>query len=184
MLDSPVNVTSHSQEDIVEYVEELKENSKRIHDKINENLSKAHNVQKKYYDQAIRDTRKYQIGDLVSVVNERSIVGQSHAFKDRVIGPYKIIKKFNGDLNYQIVGLNNKKINSIHYNRLLPYRARNDKEFNFDQVVNQSPSRAELVELHPNQNYFNFEVDDDLIMSLNVIPVVATRAPVVFSCDL
>ncbi len=126
MLDSPVNMTSHSQEDIVEYVEELKENSKRIHDKLNENLSKAHNVQKKYYDQAIRDTRKYQIGDLVSVVNERSIVGQSHAFKDRVIGPYKIIKKFNGDLNYQIVGLNNKKINSIHYNRLLPYRARND----------------------------------------------------------
>ena len=92
MLDSPVNVTSHSQEDIVEYVEELKENSKRIYDKLNENLSKAHNVQKKYYDQAIRDTRKYQIGHLVSVVDERSIVGQSHAFKDRVIGPYKIIK--------------------------------------------------------------------------------------------
>jgi hypothetical protein len=122
MLDSPVNVTLHSQEDIVEYVEELKENSKRIHDKLNENLSKAHNVQKKNYDQAIRDTRKYQIGHLVSVVDERSIVGQSHAF----VGPYKIIKKFNGDLNYQIVGLNNKKINSIHYNRVLPYRARND----------------------------------------------------------
>ena len=71
-------------------------------------------------------------------------MGQSHAFKDRVLGPYKIIKIFNGELNYQIVGLNNKKIHSIHYNRLLPYRARSKNEFKFDQIMNEPHNIEEI----------------------------------------
>ncbi len=92
--------------------------------KINENLTKAHEVQKKHYDQLVRISRKYHKEYLVSVVNARPIVGQSHAFKDQSIGPFKIVGKFKEDLNYQIIGLDDNKINNIHLNSLLSYRAR------------------------------------------------------------
>ena len=87
----------------------------------------------------------------------RSNVGQSNTFKDRVLGPYKIIKIFNEELNYLIVGLNNKKIHSIHYNSLLPYIACNENEFKFDQIMNEPHN---IEEINRSENYFNFEVDD------------------------
>jgi hypothetical protein len=114
-----------------EYVDELKQNALKINNRINENLKRAQEIQKKYYDKTIKNSRKFEIGDLVLVVNERSILGESSAFKNRAIGPYKIVGKFNDDLNYKIMALNNDRVQTIHYNRLLYYKARNPDELSF-----------------------------------------------------
>ena len=113
-LSTPVIVQD---EDVNDYVKTLKSSAANIHAKVNVQLEKARNVQKFHYDQAVRNSRKYKIGDLVRVVNERSIVGQSHAFKDRAIGPFKVVGVFNDELNYKILSSDN-KINKIHYNRI------------------------------------------------------------------
>jgi hypothetical protein len=113
---------------------------------------------------------------LVSVVNEKSVVGQSHAFKVRANGPFKIVGMFSDDLNYLIVGLNSKKVDKIHYNRILPYRARDDSNFVFGMV---NPV-VEFVEFEQTVDEFshanNFDIDVAFIMSVEynqpvVVPV-------------
>ena len=163
MLNSPVVLEESCNVD--EYVKNLKSNASKIHNKIKENLSIAHSVQKRYYDQAVQNSRKYKIGDLVSVVNERSIVGQSKAFKDRLLGPFRIVGKFNGELNYKILNLMDNKSNTIHYNRLIPYKQRDPGEFmihrsfNSTRKVNSDDSREMCV-----QNAFDFDIDFNLAM--------------------
>ena len=143
-------------------------------------MTKAHDVQKKQYDQFVRNSRQYELGDLVSVINERSIVGQSHAFKDRAIGPFKIVGKFNDGLNYQIIGVNDNKVNKIHYNRLLPYRTRDGVQFEFNAASKKSFEVVEDTQVIASSNSFDFVVDEDLIMALEyTTPVVTTE----FICE-
>jgi hypothetical protein len=98
MLSTPVVVQKET-EDVNEYVQKLKSSAADIHARVNEKLEKARNVQKHHYDQAVKNSRKYIIGDLVRVVNERSVFGQSEAFKDRAIGPFKVVGVINDELN-------------------------------------------------------------------------------------
>ena len=163
LLDSPVNFEENQNLD--QYVTGLKQKASVIHKRINENLLKAHDVQKKYYDRQMKNTRVYAVGDLVSVVNERSIVGQSHAFKDRALGPYKILSIFNDKLNYQIVNLQDNKVNKIHYNRLLPYRSRDGTGFSSSKQSVIPSSVSVEKEIQEYANVFDFEVDVDFIMA-------------------
>ena len=136
ILSTPVII--NTEENVDKYVEDMKTSAAYIHAKVNVQLEKARKVQKHYYDQAVKRSRKYKLGDLVSVVNGRSIMGQSEAFKDRALGPFKIVGVFNHELNYLILGLNKDKINKIHYNRLLPYKARENTEFVFGKNATAS----------------------------------------------
>ncbi len=169
MLSTPVVL--NTEENVDKYTENLRNSAAVIHAKVNVQLEKARQVQKHYYDRAVKNSRKYEIGDLVSVVNERSISGQSHAFKDRAIGPFKIVGVFNDKLNYQILGLNDNKINKIHYNRLLPYKARENNSFVFGKnkttvsEVSKTPSSRVNVELARSTNSNEFDVDVDFIIS-------------------
>jgi hypothetical protein len=43
----------------------------------------------------------------------------------------KIVGKLNDDLNQKIMALNNDRVQTIHYNRLLYYKARNPGELSF-----------------------------------------------------
>jgi len=57
---------------------------------------------------------------MVLLINERTISGESKSFRERAIGPYKIIGKFN-DVNFKIIDLNNQRQQVVHYNRLRRY---------------------------------------------------------------
>jgi hypothetical protein len=187
MLSTPVVVQTET-EDVNEYVQTLKSSAADIHARVNKQLEKARNVQKHHYDQAVKNSRKYRIGDLVRVVNERSVVGQSEAFKDRAIGPFKVVGVFNDELNYQILSLRDNKINKIHYNRLLPYKSRDqncfdlqgNNLFNYNGVLGASELSSVLVE-----NSNEFDVDVDFIMSLQkTTPVVRAFGHFCEYCEL
>lgn len=45
---------------------------------------------------------KFEVGDLVFLVSNRAILGQSKAFRDRAIGPFRVLGLFNDDLNYTL----------------------------------------------------------------------------------
>ncbi len=166
MLSTPVVVQKET-EDVNEYVQTLKSSAADI--RVNLQQEKARNVQKHPYDQAVKNSRKYRIEDLIRVVNERSVCGQSEAFKDRAIGPFKAVGVLNDELNYQILSLRDNEINKIHYNRILPYKARIENSFdfhennlfNYNRVLGASELSSVVVE---NSNEF----DVDFIMSLQV----------------
>ena len=99
------------------------------------------------------------------VVNERSILGESSAFKNRAIGPFKIVGKFNDDLNYKIMALNNDRVQTIHYNRLLYYKARNPDELSFGVNKPSMKHRTKIqiqdkekIQLDSNSNVFDVDV--------------------------
>ena len=119
LLSTPV---AEATRNVSEYVRDLKQSAAQIHAKLNEHLDSARLKQKHYYDREVKNFREYRVGDLVDVVNERSIVRQSNAFNDRVLGPFKVVRTMNEGLNFEIVDQQG-KTNKIHYNRLLPYKA-------------------------------------------------------------
>ena len=170
-----------STKNVNEYVDNLKHAAVQLHASVNEHLEKARERQKLYYDREVRNSRKYKIGDLVSVINQRSIVGQSHAFKDRAIGPFKILSSMNDGLNFEILDQKG-KVNKIHYNRLLPYRVRSAKDF----VFKLNNSVSDKVSVPPaatvtSSNSIDFEVDFDFLTSLCQEPVILSSGR--HSCD-
>ena len=120
ILSNRVNVDSKR---LAEYLRNLQDSSTQIQTKVRSQMNKAQAHQKAYYDRFIRNSAQFNLGDLVLLVNKRSIEGQSKSFRNRLIGPFKIIDKYN-DVNYRIVCIENNKVQDVHYNRLNPYRSR------------------------------------------------------------
>ena len=107
------------------YVRDLKSNIKRIHDAVNVNLDKARARQKIQHDKFVNNANKYKVGDKVLVQNERKLIGESKSFRPKASGPYEIIKIFN-DVDFRLRGADG-KVQVAHYNRVLPYLARDDR---------------------------------------------------------
>ena len=121
MLAVPVDT---NQNEITQYVKDLKRNASEINRKVNNNLDLAREKQKKYYDQSVKANRNFTIGDNVLLINERDKTGESKAFKERALGPFKVLNTFNNDLDYTVQNVKDKKVQTAHYNRLIPYRLR------------------------------------------------------------
>ena len=98
MLSTPVNLT---EKPIDKYIAELKENATDIYSRVNERLNKARERQKKHYDKFVQCSTKYKVNDLVLLLNEKSVAGESKSFRHRASGPHKILEMFN-DVNYKI----------------------------------------------------------------------------------
>ena len=79
------------QETPVEYVKKLEEWLKHVHKQARDTLLSAQRRQKKDYDLKVLE-RKYNIGDLVYLINSSSKVGQSNKLKPIWNGPYLVIK--------------------------------------------------------------------------------------------
>ena len=79
------------QETPVEYVKKLEERLKRVHKQARDTLLSAQRRQKKDYDLKVLE-RKYNVGDLVYLINSSSKVGQSNKLKPIWNGPYLVIK--------------------------------------------------------------------------------------------
>jgi hypothetical protein len=120
ILSNPVTVDPKP---LAQYLSDLKQNVQKIHQRVENKLSLSRDRQNQYYDRFMNSSKSFEIEDLVCLVNERSMVGQSKSFRQRLLGPFKIIKKFN-DMNYTIISLETKKSQDVHFNRLRPYRDR------------------------------------------------------------
>jgi hypothetical protein len=166
LLATPIGEATRN---VSEYVDNLKRSAAQIHAKMNEHLDSARAKQKQYYDREVKNLRQYRVGDLVGVVNERSLVGQSNAFKDRVLGPFKIIKTMNEGLNFEIVNQQG-KTNKIHYNRLLPYKARSAEKFTFTKQVVKKPNGKVASANMDLRNSNEFDINIDLIMEVREKP--------------
>ena len=122
ILSNPVKV---DEKPLVQYLADLKNNMEEIHKSVERKVVLSQDRQKRYYDRFVSSPSVFKEGDLVRLVNERSIVGESKSFRLRSIGPFKITSKFN-DVNYTIISLETNKSQVVHFNRLRPYRDRGD----------------------------------------------------------
>ena len=139
ILSRPVNVV---EKPVVQYLVDLKQRVKVIHENVDFKKCAAQACQKEYYDRFIKASVCFKPGDLVRLVNERSVVGQSKSFKERAVGPFKVVKQFN-DVNYTIISLDTNKVQNVHYNRLRPYHARArvvQQQHPFDFCCTKPPS--------------------------------------------
>jgi hypothetical protein len=101
----------------------LYENAKRIDAIIHSSLYQAHEKQKTAYDKTVRDVRQFNIGDHVKIVNYSHKIGQSSCFQNKFLGPY-VISSINGVVYTVQDSLG--KLQTLHYNRLLPYYTRSE----------------------------------------------------------
>ena len=122
ILSRPVEI---DEKPLAQYLVDVKRNLAGTQKSVQAKLHAAQLRQKEYYDRFARSSLSFKPGDLVCVVNERSIIGQSKSFKDRLLGPFRVLNHFN-DVNYTIVCLRSNKTQTIHYNRLRRYRARKE----------------------------------------------------------
>ena len=104
------------QETPVEYVKKLEEQLKRVHKQARDTLLSAQCRQKKDYDLKVLE-RKYNVGDLVYLINSSSKVGQSNKLKPIWKGPYLVIKVISPVL-FRIKGRKREVV--VHHDRLKP----------------------------------------------------------------
>ena len=116
VLSSRVNVDSQP---LASYIKNLTEASVRIQNAAHSRIEKSQARQKAYYDRFVQNSMKFRVGDLVLMVNERSIVGQSKSFRDRTIGPFEIVEMYNG-VNFRKRDVKSNKVEDAHFNRLRP----------------------------------------------------------------
>ncbi|RMZ96730.1 hypothetical protein BpHYR1_001507 [Brachionus plicatilis] len=127
-----------------------------INKTVSENLQIAHDRQKKSYDKFVKNSVTFNPGDLVLVINSRSQPGESDSFKNRLIGPYKVLQAFN-----EILCLKDGKMHIVHYNRLIKYRARDSELFSSraNSIVDEDKN---VRPRHYSPNLINKNFDWDL----------------------
>ena len=103
------------QETPVEYVKKLEERLKFVHKQARDTLFSAQRRQKKDYDLKVLE-RKYNVGDLVYLINSSSKVGQSNKLKPIWNGPYLVIKV--RTVLFRIKGRKREVV--VHHDRLKP----------------------------------------------------------------
>ena len=135
VLSSRVNVETKP---VALYVKQVKEAAASVQAKVKTQIEKAQERQKLYYDRFVQASTKFNVGDLVLLLNERSRVGQSKSFRDRTIGPFRIVEHFN-DVNFKILSVYDNKTQIAHFNRLRPYRSRIDFNQPCSLVSNDIP---------------------------------------------
>jgi hypothetical protein len=104
----------------------LWKNAQRIRHEISFNKEVAQDKQKLNYDRSLKDNRLFEVGHFVKIKNFKKPSNSCAAFVPKFIGPFKIVKKLS-ELSYEIeaTGVKNQV---VHYNRLLPYFARESVE--------------------------------------------------------
>jgi hypothetical protein len=126
-------------DNVGEYTLNLWNNAQRIRKEICFNKEAAQMRQKEYYDRTVKDARQFIVGDLVKIKNFKKPPGACSAFIEKFIGPFKVLRKFN-ELTYEISFKDGKK-QVVHYNRMLPFYARDEAENSGNEFVTIDPTR-------------------------------------------
>lgn len=137
----------------------------KINEVVKYNLNHAQVRQKRYYDKFVKDSIKFQIGELVLLTNKRSKPGESRSFVDKAIGPFKIVGFFN-DVNYRVESLDSGKLFNVHYNQLVKFKKRIEHVVNTNKNVETKPS---LVESRPSCSVV---VDENPIFEFNYFSIL------------
>ena len=116
-------------------------NAIRVRNEISFNKAAAQAKQKAAYDQYVKNSRIYLIGDLVKLKNySKAKPGFCQAFIEKSVGPYKVIKQC-GDSSYRIQDdMGNSQV--VHYDRLSPYKSR--EHVPNDNINYASPLRERI----------------------------------------
>ena len=111
-----------------EYVIELQNRMKMVHEMARESLLKAGQKQKWLYDRRV-SKHKYNVGDAVWLRLYIKPRGLSKKLQLRWEGPFKIINKLS-DLTYKVQKHKNATFKIVHFNRLKPYQGKLSAWFN------------------------------------------------------
>jgi hypothetical protein len=114
----------------------LWQNAQWVRREVSANKEMAQEKQRHNYDKSVKDRRVYVVGDLVKIKNFKKPQNACSAFVQKFVGPFKITKKLS-ELSYELMAPKVKN-QVVHYNRLLPFYARDD--------LTDEPSLVELVE--------------------------------------
>ncbi|RNA25141.1 integrase core domain [Brachionus plicatilis] len=155
---------------------------------VRQNLEIARDRQKKSYDKFVRDNLVFEEGDLVLLINSRNKPGESKSLKQRAIGPFKIVKAL-GELNYSVMNLVDKKMQTVYYYRLLKFKHRDSngsetlslrqkESFDSNGHFNSSISHSVNQEVSSNKEVacfdLNFILSSNLVSNIDTYQIEAT----------
>jgi hypothetical protein len=135
-------------DNVGEHTLQLWKNAQRVRREITFNKEVAQEKQKANYDKSVRDNRIFEVGQLVKIKNFKKPPYSCAAFVQKFVGPFKILRKLS-ELSFEIEAAGVKK-QVVHYNRLLPYYAR------------------DLVDL-PKLNQHLFVISDDVEVAKHLV---------------
>ncbi|CAF1083270.1 unnamed protein product [Brachionus calyciflorus] len=102
-------------------------------------MRKSQENQKRQYDSKVRDKIKFDICDLVILVNTKQRPGQVRNFEPKFIGPYKILERVT-EVNFKIQNLANQKSTVfVHYKRMRKDNERKSEEMSNNLVALNKP---------------------------------------------
>jgi hypothetical protein len=152
ILDSRVELNGAG---IDQYVRNLHVHAGKVVNRVNEQLDKARAKQKNYYDKFINSSKVFKEGDFVLIATNKQQVGQSKSFINHATGPHVIVKTFN-DVNYVIKDLSSGRVQTIHYNRLKPYKYRPGECITGS--AGEHPGKSELISSVSNSSSHEFVI--------------------------
>jgi hypothetical protein len=150
------------------YTLNLWRSAQRVRKEVSFNKGVTQGKQKEMYDRFIKNSRVFNVGDLVKIKSFKKTPGVCSAFVEKFSGPLKIVKKFS-ELTFQLVGANG-KFETVHYNRLAPFYSRSEVD---DESVNVS-NMAEPIS--NDANVFHSNLDNLTFVVLNYKAKLRRRA--------
>ena len=111
-------------DNVSDYTLNLWRSAQRVRHVVDCNKASAQDKQKEMFDRFLKNSRTFEIGELVKIKSYKKKPGVCAAFQEKFSGPLKIVKKFS-DVTFKLLGLDG-KTETVHYNRLSPFYARNE----------------------------------------------------------
>eukprot|EP00731_Ephydatia_muelleri_P006855 Em0003g1103a len=102
---------------VLQYVETLNKSLRKIFSDVKEQLASAHDRSKKRYDKGVSG-EKFTVGDQVWLFVPAVKQGRTRKLASLWRGPYTVIDRINGALNYRIQLVGSTKTLVVHRNRL------------------------------------------------------------------
>jgi hypothetical protein len=125
-----------------QYLQSLDIGIKKMYSIVNENIEKAAQRNKAYYDRLHRIV-SYNIGDKVLVYYPTRFKGLSEKLLNQFHGPFEIVKCHSNGVNYEVQGIRNGKklvIDCVHVSRLKPYYDRERLISKFEKLADEYPT--------------------------------------------
>jgi hypothetical protein len=122
ILNNPLP-SSTKPKDIREFTLGLWNSAETIRTRVRQNIDDAHAEQKRLYDRVLHHNREYPVHSQVLIRNHADhSIGLSKCFEPKFTGPFVIVAI--KDVTYTIRDTTSGKIQTVHYNRLIPFHER------------------------------------------------------------
>ena len=161
--DRVTNVPNFGSTSELEYLKSLDKSLKHMHTIVRENIEKAGERNKAYYDKNRREVF-FNVGDKVLVYYPTRIKGKSEKLLSPFHGPFTITKCSSNGLNYDIEGTKDGKryiIDNVHISRIKPFK---DREELIEEIENRAEvltPKEELISESETELYDDNESDSD-----------------------